>query len=149
MNKREREKGPFSVLHHVTVVVEDIDRAVTFYESLGIGPFRDYGYGKPDPEGRPGFYKKVRVAEMGQIQLQLVQPGEEDSLQKEFFERKGQGVQHLGFLVDDVDREEAKLKQLGLKVIESIRRPDGMGFAYFDTEEIGGVTLLIRQSPSK
>ncbi len=34
--------GPFSKLHHLCVVVHDIDRAQAFYESVGIGPWHDY-----------------------------------------------------------------------------------------------------------
>gem|GEM_PF-3366278 len=38
----ETKRSPFSTLHHVTIVVRDVDKAVEFYESLGIGPFVDY-----------------------------------------------------------------------------------------------------------
>jgi hypothetical protein len=57
-------------------------------------------------------------------------------------------VVHLGFVVDDVDQSEAELKKLGLNVLSGGRRKDGSGFSHLDTEEKGGVTLLIRQNPS-
>jgi len=37
----------------------------------------------------------------------------------------------------------------GLSIMSNGRREDGSGFAYLETEEKGGVTLLIRQSPSQ
>ena len=50
--------GPFSKLHHLCVVVADIDRAQRFYESVGIGPWIDYppladytDLDVPDPDG--------------------------------------------------------------------------------------------------
>ena len=33
---------PFAQLHHLCIVVHDIDRAQRYYESVGIGPWRDY-----------------------------------------------------------------------------------------------------------
>jgi methylmalonyl-CoA/ethylmalonyl-CoA epimerase len=150
MDKKDKDKSLFSNLHHITVVVEDIDKAIKFYESFGVGPFKIHpNYENINFEERPGFYKMVKVAEMGEIEIQLVQPNQQESLQKDFYENKGQGVQHLGFVVDDIDTAEDKLKRLGLKVIESKRRPEGGGHAFFDTEEIAGVALLVRQNPPK
>lgn len=55
----------------------------------------------------------------------------------------------MGFVVDDIDREETKLRAQGLKVLSSGRRADGSGFTYFDTVDKAGVVLLIRQNPPK
>ena len=33
------KESPFSKLRHIAIVVMDIERAVQFYSSLGIGPF--------------------------------------------------------------------------------------------------------------
>ena len=86
------------------------------------------------------------MAQVGNVQIQLCQPGEGKSPYKDFLEKKGEGVYHLGFVVDRVDNSEAELKKLGLKVLSSGRREDGSGFSYMDTVQKAGVTLLIRQS---
>jgi hypothetical protein len=79
----------------------------------------------------------------------LIQPGEGKSLYKDFLERKGEGVYHLGFVVEDVEESEAEVKGMGLRVLSRGRRGDGSGFSYLDTAEKAGVTLLIRQSPRR
>jgi len=33
---------PFRQLHHICIVVRDIDRSVAYYESVGVGPWRGY-----------------------------------------------------------------------------------------------------------
>jgi methylmalonyl-CoA/ethylmalonyl-CoA epimerase len=149
----ERKRAPFSTLHHVTIVVRDVDRAVEFYESLGIGPFVDYppltDYVELNVMDVAGFHNvRFRCAQIGPIQIQLCQPGEGESYYKEFLEKKGEGVFHLGFVVDDVDGAEAELKALGLGVLSSGRRQDGSGFSYMDTAGEAGVVLLVRQSPA-
>jgi len=146
-----KKTPPFSKLHHLTVVVRNMEKAVQFYESIGIGPFKNYPplteYKKINVPDETGFFNlKFKVAQVGDIQIQLCQPGEGKSIYKDFLEKKGEGVFHLGFVVDQVDDSEAELKKLGLKVLSSGRREDGSGFSYLDTAPKAGVTLLIRQS---
>jgi 4-hydroxyphenylpyruvate dioxygenase-like putative hemolysin len=95
-----------------------------------------------------GFYNlRIMVTRIGSVDLQLIQPGEGESLYKDHLEKKGEGVYHLGFVVDDIEEAEAEIKKKDLDIISNGRREDGSGFAYLDTAEKGGVTLLIRQSP--
>jgi methylmalonyl-CoA/ethylmalonyl-CoA epimerase len=154
IGSNREKKSPFSNLHHISVVVRDIDKAIEFYNSIGIGPFEDYPplkeYVKLHVMDEVGFHNlKFKVVQIGPIQIQSAQPGEGKSPYKDFLAKKGEGVYHLGFVVDDVDRPEAGLKKLGLNVISSGRREDGSGFSYLDTAGKGGVTLLIRQSKGK
>ena len=149
------EKSPFSQFHHLMIVVKDIEKAVSYYESIGIGPFRPYPplqeYENLDVEDEEAFYKLImKEANIGSIVIQLCQPGPGKSIYKDFLERKGEGVQHLGFEVNDIEKEEEELSKKGFKLLSSGRRKDGSGFSYFDTEDGAGVTLLIRKtSPQK
>jgi len=145
-------KSPFSNLHHIAIVLRNMDEAIKFYTSIGVGPFEDYPplkeYIKLDVPDEVGFHNvKIKVVQIGPIQIQLIQPGRGKSLYKDFLEKKGEGVYHLGFIVDNVDDSEAELKKMGLKVLSSGRREDGSGFSYLDTAEKAGVVLLVRQSP--
>ena len=152
MDKPDKDKSPFSQLHHISIVVKDIYKAVEYYESIGIGPFKSYPpikeYVKIDVPDKEGFYDlTIRCARIGPVELQLIQPGKGKSLYKDFLEKRGEGVYHLGFVVEDIDGSEAEVKSLGLGVISSGRRENGSGFSYLDTADKAGVTLLIRQSP--
>jgi catechol 2,3-dioxygenase-like lactoylglutathione lyase family enzyme len=143
---------PFSELHHLSLVVRNIDAAVRFLESLGIGPFFEYPpmteYTTLNVPDKDGFFNTViKCVQIGPVQLQLVQPGDGRSIYKDFLEKNGEGVFHLGFVVPNIDTAEAEVKNMGLEVISSGRRANGSGFAYFDTAEKCGVTLLVRQSP--
>jgi 4-hydroxyphenylpyruvate dioxygenase-like putative hemolysin len=152
VDQQNPEQSPFSELHHVSIVVRDIEASVKYYTSIGIGPFVEYPpmreyttINVPDEEG---FYNlRIMVARIGSVDLQLIQPGEGQSLYKEHLEKKGEGVYHLGFVVNDIEGAEAEIKSKGLDVISNGRREDGSGFAYLGTAEKGAVTLLIRQSP--
>ena len=66
---------PFARVHHICIAVHDIDAAIAYYESVGIGPWHDYPplaefttLEVPDPDG---FRKLVyRYAWIGDFQLQ-------------------------------------------------------------------------------
>ena len=151
MNKYGAEKSPFSKVDHIGVIVRDMDKAIEQYQALGIGPFEPLSetptdrklYGKPADDIR----NKVRVAQMGNIRFELAQPVSGESIQKEFLERRGEGINHLSFAVDDLDKEVAKLAEKGFKVAFRGKFQEGGGFAYFDTDKVGGVIFALEQLP--
>lgn len=152
MGEKLSASPPFNELHHLSIVVRDIEATQQAYESIGIGPFVEYPpmreYVKIQVPDEEGFYNlRIRCAQIGPVQLQLVQPGEGESIYKNFLEKHGEGVFHLGFVVDNVDAAQAQVEQIGISALSSGRRENGSGFTYFNTAEKAGVTLLVRQSP--
>jgi catechol 2,3-dioxygenase-like lactoylglutathione lyase family enzyme len=141
----------FDRLHHVCIVVHDLEKTVAYYEKLGIGPWFDYPKSGPYvdfevPNKAASEAMRYRCADLGNFQLQLCQPGELDSPQRRFLSERGEGVYHLGFEVPDRDEAEAAGRALGLEVIARGSRADRSGFCYFDTRGEAGVVLEIRKS---
>jgi methylmalonyl-CoA/ethylmalonyl-CoA epimerase len=141
----------FRQLHHVCVIVRELEAAVAFYESVGIGPWHDYPSLEQyqlEVKDRKGYLNlRYRYANLDNFQLQLCQPGEGDTPQRRFLEERGEGVFHLGFAVPDLDAGEKEGLELGFGIISRGRLPDHTGFTYFDTAQRGaGVTLEIRNS---
>jgi len=144
--------------HHVSVVVRDIEKAIEFYQSLGIGPFPPLiGPAGPTPltgkmiRGKPADYQiDLRHAEggVGQLQFEVVQPLEGETPVKEFLEERGEGIHHIGFFVDDLDQETAKMAEKGFKITQSGETPT-VRWAYFDTDAVGGVVIELMQMTSK
>ena len=143
---------PFQKFHHICLCVRNIEEKVKYYESIGIGPWKEYPpltqYTELNVPGMDGFMG-LRYVEtvIGDIEIQLVQPNMEyDSPQKRFLEKHGEGVYHIGFVVDDANGAEEVCEAKGMKTFSRGRRPDQSGFNYFDTEDEAGVILLIRKS---
>jgi len=141
---------PFWTVHHICIVVCDLDRSVAFYESVGIGPWYDFPSLATfeDIEGveRANFLAlRYRFAQLANLQLQLCQPGAGDTPQRRFLDTNGEGVFHIGFSTDDLDTSRGAAEALGLGRLLSGCLPGRGGFAYFDTANKGaGVTLQIR-----
>lgn len=145
-------EGIFRKLHHICIIVRDLDKAVAYYESLGIGPFYDYPnagtYVELDvPNPAASRQMRDKCADLDNVQIQLCQPGDLDSPQRRFLDEHGEGVYHIGFEVPDLGEGIAAGKELGLGIISRGRTASGSGFCYFDTRRDAGVTLEIRKSP--
>ena len=135
----------FNKLHHICIVVHDIDKAQAYYESIGIGPWVQYPplaeYEELEVPSKPGFLSlKYRTCNLPNIQIQLCEPGAEPSPQRMHLDRKGEGVFH----VPDADAAEARAKAQGLPVLMRGRRSNRTGFTYYDSASQAGVTLLTR-----
>ncbi len=140
--------------HHVSVVVRDMAKAMKFYEALGIGPFPPL----LGPQGKVPLVNKtlhgkpadweldLRQAEggVGDLTLEMIQPLEGDTPVKDFLEKKGEGIQHIGFFVDDMEQETAKMAEKGFRITQSGETPT-VKWAYFGTDAVGGVSIELMQ----
>lgn len=127
----------FDKLHHICIVVHDIDKTQAYYESIGIGPWQSYppmtDYSDISVPNRDAFFKlKYRVCNLPNIQLQLCEPSKDASPQRQFLDSKGEGVFHVGFEVPDADKAETAAKAVGLSILSRGRRDNGTGFDYYD-----------------
>jgi hypothetical protein len=83
----------------------------------------------------------------------IIPPKEPANIYNDFLNRHGEGIQHLGLLVDDLDAAIARYQKLGYSVWQSgawgdVGKPHSGRYAYMDTDAIGGVVAeLIRSYP--
>ena len=124
------DKVELKSVDHIGIVVRDCDKVIESWSELfGLGPwnFREMGGG--------GVKLRVAFGYLGNIRIDLIQPVEGKVLHSEFLEEHGEGLHHLGFYVDDVDKEAAKLVEKGAKIL--INNPGN--YIYLDTGGPGGV----------
>ena len=142
-----------SGLYQVAIVVKSIDETVKFYtEVFGIGPFeiveRNFPnatyYGK-----KAGYRGKRAYANLGPVRLEIIELIEGKTIHEDFLKEKGEGLHHLGFLVKDLKKCEEDAEKVGLKVIQWIKREDGSGFAYVDSDRVGGAIFELIQRPAQ
>jgi methylmalonyl-CoA/ethylmalonyl-CoA epimerase len=137
-------------LKQVGVVVRDLDKAVTRLQSLGFGPFES----RILPPKREEWYRgkpflvdvKISMANLGDVQLELIQPTQGESPHKQFLDEKGEGIQHVMFGVDDFEKEVAALTEKGASVVLKAIMPGGRTIAYVDLNVGGLVVELVQNS---
>jgi methylmalonyl-CoA/ethylmalonyl-CoA epimerase len=130
-------ESPFTKVIQIGMVVKDIDKTMERLTALGIGPFSTRSVYSGDREewfrGKRMYANfKFGFAIIGDMQLELIQPVSGDSPHKEFLETKGEGIQHIGCAVQDVQKEVDKLTKLGVNILLRAKFPEGGGVAYCD-----------------
>jgi methylmalonyl-CoA/ethylmalonyl-CoA epimerase len=141
------------------IVVRDIKASMEHYWGvLGIGPWKVYTNGPPPLRnvtyyGRPAFYRvRVALAQTESVVVELIQYLEGDSIHRDFLATHGEGIEHVGVYVPNLDESLARLQSQGLTVLQSA---DGLGaigdgrYAYLDTRPTLGTILELIQAPSQ
>jgi len=93
--------------------------------------------------------QKVRIAsfELGDSRIELTQPTESDSPISKFLEKRGEGIHHLAFEVEDVAAELARLKAKGFELIDETPRPGShhTRIAFLHPRSTNGVLIELCQ----
>ncbi|MEO1198900.1 MAG: VOC family protein [Pseudomonadota bacterium] len=144
-------EGAFKTLHHVHIIVDDMEEVSNFLQGIGI-EVRNYqhpgGFELLEGIDEDAFWKLgYKHAVCGDVHLQIMSPAEEDTGHKRFVAQHKRRVFSLGFVVDNLDAEESFVKSKGLNVLMKGRHQDGWGFTYFDTFDQLGFNLCIRTNP--
>lgn len=131
-----------SEISQIGIVARDIDRAINNYSNIfGIGFPKVFipEYFNMTYRNKPSQFKiKVALGMMGNLQVELIQVLEGNTIYGEFLEKKGEGLHHLGLDVKNMDERIRALEGLGAGVLMSGERV-GVRFAYMDTEKIFSV----------
>jgi methylmalonyl-CoA/ethylmalonyl-CoA epimerase len=127
-------------VNHVAIVVEDMDESLTFWrDALGIElhELRDV----------PAEKSQVAFMPLAGSEIELVQPTTEDSGIAKYLARRGPGMHHLCFEVDDIDGMLAQLKAKGVRLITEQPKTaaDGKRYAFIHPESSGGVLVELYQ----
>ncbi len=143
-------------ISQIGIVVRDIDSTVERYWSeLGIGPWYFFTFGpgitRTTYHGEPcSIALKIAMAQVGPIQMELLQPISGKTPHQDFLDRHGEGLQHLGVFVERFEPAAAEMKRLGYKEISGAYGigPKGDGAAaYFDTLNSLGTLIELIEMP--
>jgi len=138
-------------------VVRDLERAAReFDEKLGAGPWRGWLFG-PQGEGReyngrPAEWTLRLVLNDRSPQYELIEPYEGPSIHADWLAARGEGFQHVGYVVDSLALVTAEMEAAGHPVVARIHSfgADGDGAAaYFDTADSLGFLVEAVEPPKR
>ncbi len=143
-------EGTETHIVQIGVVVKDLDKTVEFLSALGLGPFRVSRADHPSAtvRGKKTSYRvRLAFAEQGPVQLELIEYQKGTTIQEEFLREKGEGIHHIMFKVQDLDKTVAKFTRKGVEVLQQDRFVGGGGIAYLGTDKVGGMIMEVVQQP--
>lgn len=140
----------------VSVVVPDLDAAMqTYVEHYGIGPWDVYEFNPGNVQGMHEGGQPVErswrlaLAQVGEVQWELVEPQDDDSVYARFLAERGPGVHHVGVAVADYEGTLAELGGRGHEVLLG-GTYNGVTFSYLSTDrDLGVVTEIFDGAPGR
>ena len=98
-------------INHIAIAVRSLAENIPFYRDVLNLEFRGTEIVKD---------QKVRLAvfRAGEVQIELLEPTEPDSTIAAFIEKRGEGMHHISYQVDDIEEQIAELKQKQIRMID-------------------------------
>jgi methylmalonyl-CoA/ethylmalonyl-CoA epimerase len=136
-------------LHHVGIVVHDVEKSAAAMEASGIGPWNIWTV---EPEstivrGREvPFSFRIAFTTVGGSSFELIGPHEGESIYVDFLKTHGEGLHHTCVAYETreaLHAAKAELLRQGREVVQSAEMGELGEFCYFEMPEIGSLLELL------
>jgi methylmalonyl-CoA/ethylmalonyl-CoA epimerase len=102
-------------VNHIGIAVKSIADQRAFYETT-LGATFESIEEVADQGVKVGFFK------LGEVRLELLEPLGEESTVAKFIEKKGEGLHHVAYTVDNLAQRLQTLKDQGVRLIDQTPR---------------------------
>ena len=131
-------------VHHVAIAVKDLKESMELFERvLGLKPAAI--------ESAPCQKVNEAVYKVGEgMEIDLMEPTGPDSSVAKFLEKRGEGLHHIAFEVDDVDAELKAMEGRGVELIDREGRDGVAGkIGFLHPKSVNGVLVELLQPRSE
>ena len=123
-------------IDHIGIAVKDLEDAMRIYrDSMGLK-----------------FHSSEEIKEqkiihamflVGEVKIELIQPTHPDSTVGRFIEKRGEGVHHIAFRVENIDESLNEFSKKGVNLIDEKARigADGAKIAFIHPKEMKGILI--------
>jgi methylmalonyl-CoA/ethylmalonyl-CoA epimerase len=123
-----------SKIEHIGIAVESLENAIPYYETL-LGS-KCYAIEEvADQKVKTAFFL------VGETKIELLESMDPNGPIGKFLEKKGQGVHHIAFAVDQVDEALAEAEASGIQLVDKIGRngAEGLKIGFLHPKSTFGV----------
>jgi methylmalonyl-CoA/ethylmalonyl-CoA epimerase len=134
---------PVRAMNHIGIAVRSIEAQRPFYEGT-LGAIYEGIEEVPSQKVRVAFYR------VGDVLLELLEPTEPSSTIAAFLEKKGEGLHHVAYTVEDIKSRIAELKESGMRMIDETPRPGAhhMQIAFLHPKSSNGILTELCEPPA-
>ena len=133
-----------SHIEHIGIAVKSIDEAVVYYENvLGL---KCYAVEEvTDQKVKTAFFK------VGGTKIELLESTDPEGPIGKFIEKKGEGIHHLAFAVDDLAKALPEVEGEGVRLIDKSPRKgaEGLNIGFLHPKSTFGVLTELCEDPNK
>ena len=134
-----------SHIEHLGIAVKSLEEAIPCYENiLGL---KCYSIEEvADQKVKTAFFK------VGQTKIELLEPTSDDSTIAKFIEKRGEGIHHMAFAIEDgVANALAEVEAKGVRLIDKAPRKgaEGLNIAFLHPKSTCSVLTELCENPNK
>ncbi len=125
-----------SHIEHIGIAVASLENAIQFYEKvLGLKCYKVEVV--PDQKVRTAFFMA------GETKIELLESTDPEGPVAKFIEKRGEGLHHIAFSVNDIENKLLSAGQQGIKLIDEKPRKgaDGLDIAFLHPKSTSGVLI--------
>ncbi len=134
-----------SYIEHIGIAVNNLESAIRFYEKvLGLECYKIEDV--PDQKVRTAFLMA------GETKIELLESTDREGPVGKFIEKRGEGIHHIAFAVESIEKYLAQANKEGVRLIDSIPRKgaDDLDIAFLHPASASGVLIeLCEKKPDR
>ncbi|GAB3526670.1 methylmalonyl-CoA epimerase [Pontibacter brevis] len=127
-------------VEHIGIAVKNFSEAnALYYKLLGVEPYKTEFVSSENVN--TSFFK------VGDTKIELLEGTTEDSAITKFIQKRGEGIHHIAFEVDDILEEMARLKQEGFTLLNEAPKKgaDNKLVCFVHPKSANGVLIELTQ----
>ena len=131
-------------IEHLGIAVNNLEEANELYTKLlGVEPYKQESV---EREGVTTSFFKV-----GESKIELLEASNSESPIAKFLEKRGQGIHHIAYAVDDIKAEMKRLQDEGFVLLSDEPKPgaDGKVVVFLHPKSSGGVLVELCMDQDK
>jgi methylmalonyl-CoA/ethylmalonyl-CoA epimerase len=121
-------------IEHIGIAVKNLEESVKYYEN--IFGLKCYAIEEvKDQKVKTAFFK------IGETKLELLESTQPDGPIAKFIEKKGEGVHHIAFAVNDLESSLSEVSNKGIQLVDQQPRKgaEGLNIAFLHPKSTFGV----------
>lgn len=133
-----------SHIEHIGIAVKNLEETIKYYEEvLGLECYNIEEV--KDQKVKTAFFK------VGDTKIELLESTDPEGPIGKFIEKKGEGIHHLAFAVNDIDAQLQKAEEKGIRVIDKTSRKgaEGLDIGFLHPKSTFGVLTELCEDKNK
>ena len=123
-------------IEHIGIAVKSLDESIKFYEDvLGLKCYKIEEV--KDQKVKTAFFQ------VGQTKIELLESTDPEGPIGKFIQKKGEGMHHIAFAVNDINSSLEELKKNNIKLIDETTRKgaEALDIAFLHPKSANGVLI--------
>jgi methylmalonyl-CoA/ethylmalonyl-CoA epimerase len=131
-------------LEHIGIAVKSIEQHLKVWRDI-------FGFSVEMPTEVAGQKVKISMLDVGGVKVELIEPLTSDSTIQRFIDKRGEGLHHLSFEVNDLQKTIEKFKKHEVRMIDEVPRKGAHAskIAFVHPSSTGGILIELSQRDTK